>query len=113
MTNIYPEGPDGDALRRVEEDGSDMSASMTIDYWVRAPDEAVARQAADLVEAHGFDPSISQDEGTGAWSVYCSIAMLATHAGVVAAQARLNQLLQPLGATCDGWATFGNSSAPV
>jgi hypothetical protein len=113
MTTIYPDDRDGLALKRVEEDGSDMSASMTIDYAVSAPDEVVARRAADLVADHGFDPSISQDEGTGAWSVYCSMTMLATHEAVVAARLKLNQLLAPLGATCDGWATFGNSSAPL
>jgi hypothetical protein len=35
--------------------------------------------------------------------------MLATYAGVVATKAELNDIAKPFGATCDGWASFGNS----
>jgi hypothetical protein len=35
--------------------------------------------------------------------------MLATYAGVVATRAELNDIAGAFGATCDGWASFGNS----
>ena len=104
----YPNDADGDALRRVVEAGADMSRSMTIDFSVDAPDERAARVIAELVSAHGFDPSISSNEGNASWSVYCSKSMLATYEGVVSVQAQLNQLVAPHGGTCDGWGTFGN-----
>lgn len=102
----FPADTDGEALRRVSEDGSDMGSPMIIDFTVLAPDERSARAIAALAEAQGFDPSLS-DEG-GKWSVYCSKSMLATHAGVVAEQAALDTLANPHGGRCDGWATFGN-----
>lgn len=104
----FPDDADGAALRRVSEDGSDMGSPMIIDFTVLAPDEASARAIAALAEAHGFDPSLSDDGGGSKWSVYCSKSMLATHAGVVAEQAALNALAAPRGGRCDGWATFGN-----
>jgi phage gp37-like protein len=108
VTDSYPNDTDGDALRRVVSSGSDMSKSMMIDYAIAVPDEATARTVACAVEAAGFDPSISEDTVRGRWSVYCAKSMLATHAGVVAAQSTLNKIAGPLGGTCDGWASFGN-----
>jgi hypothetical protein len=110
MINAYPDDADGDALRWVAGGGSDMSRPMTIDFSVAAPNRATAARVAELVIAHGFAPSISQDEGATTWSVYCAKSMLATYDGVVEGQALLNSLLQSIGANCDGWGTLGNSS---
>jgi hypothetical protein len=107
MSNSYPNDADGDELRNVAESGADMSRPMIIDFSVEVPDEGTARRVADVVAARGFDPSIS--ENADSWSVYCSKSMLATYEGVVAVKAELNELLNPHGGICDGWATFGNS----
>ena len=109
MADVYPNDADGDALRRVAADGADMSRPMVIDYTVDAPDQATALLIAERVAPRGYDPSISQDEDGGTWSIYCSRSMLATYAGVVSAQTELNELVRPYGATCDGWGTFGNT----
>ena len=107
MSTSYPDDTDGDALRNVESSGADMSSSMVIDFSVSAPDERSAREAAELVVARGYDPSLHQDDD-GAWTVYCAKSMLATYDGAVEARKELNELLEPLGCRCDGWATFGN-----
>jgi hypothetical protein len=109
MSISYPTDADGDALRNVAESGADMSAPMVIDFSVKVPDERTARRVAELVEAHGFDPSISEDDDSGAWSVHCSKSMLATYEGVVAVQLGLKELLSSFGGICDGWGTFGNA----
>lgn len=109
MTADYPNDPDGDLLRQVASSGSDMAVPMVIDFSVAAPDEAAARGVAGAAEPHGFDPSIYQSPDNGSWSVYCSRSMLATYEGVVATRAQLNEIARPFGATCDGWASFGNS----
>ena len=111
MSAEYPNDADGDALRSVAGSGSDMSSPMVIDFSVRVPDEAAARRLAVLVESLGFDPSIYQDPDNGSWSLNCSKSMLATHAGVVAAQIQLNEVAQPHGGSCQGWGSFGNSGA--
>ena len=109
MSAPYPNDADGDALRRVADDGADMSRPMVIDFSVDAPDQGTAIRVSDLVAPLGFDPSVSFDEDTGSWSVYCGKSMLATYDAVVSVQAQLNELLAPLGANCDGWGTFGNT----
>ena len=104
----FPADVDGDALRRVMQDGADMASSMVIDFWVVAPDERSARAIAVLVVTQGFDPSIADDGASSKWSVYCSKSMLATYEGVVAERTALNALIAPQGGHCDGWATYGN-----
>ncbi len=104
----YPNDADGDSLRHVRDAGSDMARPMTLDFTVNVPDERAARALAALVAEHGFDPSLSDNEGRGAWSVFCSKTMVASYEAVVAAQAQLNELAKPHGGLCDGWTTFGN-----
>jgi len=109
MSNSYPSDSDGDALRNAAESGADMSRPMVIDFSVEVRDESTARRVAELVEANGYDPSISEDDGGRSWSVHCSKSMLATYEGVVTVQAELNELVKPHGASCNGWGTFGNN----
>jgi hypothetical protein len=84
---IYPDDPDGDALRAVADAGSDMSA---------------------VLEAAGFEPELFQDEETLRWSVYCPITMIADYDDIVRTQKVLGELVAPIGGTPDGWATLGN-----
>jgi hypothetical protein len=109
MSTSYPNDADGDALRNVAESGADMSAPMVIDFSVDVSDERTARLAAEVVAAHGFDPSISEDDRSGTWSVHCSKSMLATYEGVVAVRLELNELLRSYGGICEGWGSFGNT----
>lgn len=108
MAIDYPDDTDGAELRKVAAAGADMSSPMVIEFSIEAADERSARDIAELVEAQGFDPSISDNEGRGSWSVYCARSMLATYEGVVAVQAELTTLVTAHGGRCDGWATFGN-----
>ena len=109
MPTSYPNDADGDALRNVAESGADMSSPMVIDFSVEVADERTARRVAEVVAAHGFDPSISEADDSASWSVHCSKSMLATYEGVVAVQVELNELLSPYGGICEGWGTFGNT----
>ena len=104
-----PDDNDGAELRKVAAAGADMSSPMVIEFSIEAADEPSARNIAELVEAQGFDPSISDNEGRGSWSVYCARSMLATYEGVVAVQTELTALVAAHGGRCDGWATFGNA----
>jgi hypothetical protein len=102
MVQSYPNDPDGDALRKVAAAGADMGRPMAIEYAIDAPDEMTAKRVAELVAPRGYDPLLSHDEHSGAWSVYCSRLMLATYDGIVAAQSELNDVVTAHGAICDG-----------
>lgn len=104
----YPNDADGDALRRVAHDGSDMSKPMDIDFAVAAPDETSARAIAKAAATRGYRTDVDRDEA-GPWSCYCTRRMIASYEAVVAAQAELDALSRPLGGYADGWGTFGNA----
>jgi hypothetical protein len=104
----YPDDDDGEVLRQVAAAGADMSKPMRIDFTIDVPDGERARSLAERIAALGYEPSVFVDDESGAISLYCARVMLATHEGVVAAQAELNSLCIPFGAECDGWLTAGN-----
>jgi len=105
----YPADADGDAIRRVENDGSDMSLPMDIDLSVDVPDEPTAVAVANAASDAGYRASVVFDDEDSSWSVYCTTRMLLTYDGIIAEQAALEAICKPLGGTCDGWGTFGNT----
>ena len=110
MSNGYPAGADGDALRRVESLGADMSRPMDIDFFVSVPDQLAGESVAQLASGLGYTTSVVHDEEDDAWDCYCTKFMLATHDGVVEAQRELDELSHPFGGFTDGWGTAGNSA---
>jgi hypothetical protein len=108
MRVSYPDDDDGDALKAVEARGADMSKPMRIEFSIDVPDIERARSLSERIAAHGYEPDIFVNDEDGAVSIYCARTMLATHEGVVAAQAELNVLCVSFAAVCDGWITAGN-----
>jgi len=104
----YPNDADGDALRRVANDGADMSRPMSIDFMVAVPDEKSGHAIAERARESGFTTSLTRDEESGEWTCYCTKVMLATYEGVTEAQRQLDRLAEPSRGYCDGWGTFGN-----
>ena len=109
MADGFPNDSDGDALRLVANDGSDMSKPMFINFQVAVPDEAAAKALADVAYKLGYRVSIYDSaECSLPWTCECSTRMLATYEGVLAVQAELAELSARFGGHPDGWGTFGN-----
>ena len=108
METLYPDDADGDALRRVEAGGADMTRPMRIEFTIEVSDLALAKSIAELVSSHGYEPDIIVSDEDGSLSVCCAKMMLATYDGVVSGQAELTRLCKPFGVICDSWGTFGN-----
>jgi regulator of RNase E activity RraB len=116
MMQDYPNDADGDALRRVAACGSDMCRPMDIDFQIAALDEPTARKVAEEVARQGYRARIwfddqdqdPDEEACLPWTCDCTKFMLPDHGAIVAAQAELGRIVEPLGAYVDGWGTFGN-----
>ena len=90
MADSFPNDSDGDALRRVLSDGSNLAKPMFIDFQVAAPDEASAVAIAAAARKLGYHVSVHcSREGGLPWTCECSTRMLATYDGVIAIQADL------------------------
>lgn len=62
----YPDDADGDALRRVADDGSDMSQPMDVDFMIDVAGGIAAEAIATAARARGYDVEMveeSVDEG--------------------------------------------------
>jgi regulator of RNase E activity RraB len=108
MADDFPDDADGDALRRVESDGSDMSKPMFIDFHISVVGEANAISLGVAVRKLGYRTHLYDSDGKRSWTCQCSTRMLATYESVIAIQNELAELSAPFGGYCDGWGTFGN-----
>jgi hypothetical protein len=110
MADGIPNDSDGDALRRVARDGSDMSKPMFINFQVAVPDEACANALANVASKLGYRVRVyDSPECKLPWTCECSTRMLASYEGVVAIQYELGKISAEFGGIPDGWGTFGNS----
>ena len=107
MNSNLPNDADGDALRRLEENGSDLSRPMDIDFAVDVPSEYAGQRFASVVEPMGFTTFLSEYETR--WTCNCTRTMIPTYDAIVASQDQLDEAGKPFGAKSDGWGTFGNS----
>ena len=110
--DLLPELPrdaDGDSIRRLVHEGSDLPEPMSVDFFVAVPDEKAGRAVAEAAERLGYRVTVEQDGDDPMWTCYCAKSMLVTHDAVVAAQRQLDEIARPLGGKADGWGTFGNA----
>ena len=109
MEQNLPHDADGDAIRRLARDGSDLSKPMYIDFQVAVPDEASANDLAQAAKKLGYRVAVYESsECSLPWTCECSTRMLATHSGVCAIQRELAELAKAFGGYPDGWGSFGN-----
>jgi regulator of RNase E activity RraB len=112
-TPAYPNDADGDALRRVAADGSDMSRPMEIDFAVAVPSQAAGERVAAEAKRLGFTvklvPDACEEEpDASSWSCYCTKTMVPEYDSLLDVQRQLNDIAAPCGGWSDGWGTFGN-----
>ncbi len=106
MATEYPDDADGDALRRVAATGSNMSKPMDIDFQIIALDEATANRVADGTRKLGYRAQVYAAQ-CDSWNCQCTKAMIPTYPSLRAAQIELDAIARPLGASADGWGTYG------
>jgi hypothetical protein len=108
MALDFPNDSDGDALRRVESHGNDMTAPMVIEFPVVVPSEIPAKQFASVASSKGYKVHLWKRVNDSDWDVICAIEMVPTHADVVRIQRQLTEWANPFGGYCNSWGTFGN-----
>jgi hypothetical protein len=109
MATQYPNDADGEALRRLEEEGNDMNAPMVVEFPVVVRNEADAERVAILLEERGLEAEIWQTDVEDCWDVVCSVEMIPTYDKIVKMQHDLTEWCKPHGGVCDSWGSFGNT----
>ncbi len=107
----YPSDDDGQALARIEAEGSDMSQPMEIEFFIVTPSESKGVAISEVVQSLGFVASLEYDDESNEWICYAKREMVPTYEAVTRVQADLHKHCYPLHGELDGWGTYGNAPA--
>jgi hypothetical protein len=101
----YPKDANGDALRRMEEAGDDVTRPRNIDFTVVFPNKDAAEKVADQFRAHGHAVSIefTETDEEFPWDVVVVKHMIPTHEGISAFEDSLQRVASLFGGHNDGW----------
>jgi regulator of RNase E activity RraB len=111
MNGNFPNDADGDALRNLIRNASDLSRPILVDFHVALPSEDAAKSLADVTSKLGYKVNIYESpECSLPWTCQCSSRILATHDALGAYQKELAIFAAKFGAHPDGWGSFGNKA---
>jgi hypothetical protein len=107
----YPDDANGDALRRMEAKGDDLSRPRDIEFTVVFPNENTAKQFADHVCSLGCAASA---ELTGTvedcpWDVIVAKRMVPSHEEICAFENWLQDVADTFGGHNDGWGCLSSA----
>ncbi len=101
----FPDDANGDALRRMEEEGDDLSLARGIEFIVVFPSENTAKQFVSHFEALGYTTSteFTQTVQDLPWDVIIVKRMIPSYEEIIAFEDSLRAIAEILGGRNDGW----------
>lgn len=105
--NSIPDDETGNALRRFQSNGIDLSKPLIMDFFVAVPSKKTGDQVAAKVKRLGFKPSVEQDDETGDWTCYCTKTLIPEYSEVVKIEKELDNIARPQGGFSDGFGSYG------
>jgi hypothetical protein len=109
---IYPDDDSGDALRRLEEGGDDLTQARNIDFSVVFPVESAAERFAGHFRAQGFAVEVYfvEEMKEFPWNVNVVKHMKPSHREIGEFETSLQEIADTLGGHNDGWGCFSEPS---
>jgi hypothetical protein len=109
---IYPDDDNGDVLRRLEEQGDDLTKARNIDFSVVFPLESAAQDFARDLRELGFEASVyfAEEMKEFPWNVNVVRHMMPSHQEIGDFEDLLQGVAEPLGGHNDGWGCFSEPS---
>ena len=107
----FPDAANGDALRRMEEAGDDLTRPRDVEFTVVFPNENTAKQFADHVSALGYAASAELTGTVEAfpWDVIVVKRMVPSHEEIGAVEDALQQAADVFAGRNDGWGCLSSS----
>ncbi len=104
----YPDGDNGDALRRMEAQGDNLSLPRNIDFSVVFPNESAAARFVDQFREQGYEASMEFGETVKElpWDVIIVKHMVPSHQEISDFETILQDVADKLGGRNDGWGSF-------
>ena len=110
---IYPSDANGDALRRMESEGDDLSQPRNIDFTVVFADESAAEEFAQHFRGLGHEVSVeaTDTEQEFPWDVVVVQNRVPTYDGITNFENLLQSVANRWGGHNDGWGCFSEPSS--
>ena len=111
---IYPDDANGDALRRMEGHGDDLTKPRNIDFTVVFPDQSSAEQFAEHFRGLGLKVSVrlSRVNQDLPWDALVVKHMAPSYEEIVDFEDLLQSVAELWGGRNDGWGCFSEPRAP-
>lgn len=112
---IHPQDDNGDALRRLEAEGDDLSRARDIDFTVVFPTALTAEEFAESFRKAGYQTTIrfTQVKESHPWDVVVVKNMIPSHAGISDFERELQNLADTMGGYNDGWGCFSEPGKSI
>ena len=105
---IYPNDANGDALKRMESEGDDLTRSRDVEFTVVFPNELSAKEFASRMSSEGYDssPELSETVEGFPWDVIVVKNMALSYGEIQGFEAFLQEAADAFGGHNDGWGCF-------
>jgi hypothetical protein len=105
---VHENDDTGDALRRLEAEGDDLSRARDIDFTVVFPNEFTAEKFAEHFRQAGYRSTIrlSQVKESHPWDVLVVKHMVPSHSAITEFERELQDCADTHGGRNDGWGCF-------
>src|SRR5262249_40338929 len=108
MAGPFPNDDNGQVLRRMQENGDDLTKPRDIDFTVVFPAQAVAEVFAEHFRRLGYRVSVELTKAVPElpWDVVVVHHMISSHNEISEFEDKLLAFASPLGGRNDGWGGF-------
>ncbi len=105
---LYPNDSNGDALRRMEAQGDDLTQPRDVDFTVAFANASSAEQFAEHFRALGHEVSVEFTETNQdlPWDVVVVQHMVPSHDGITSFENLLQSVADGWGGHNEGWGCF-------
>jgi hypothetical protein len=108
MIEHLPDDENGEILRRMRDEGEDLSVSREVEFSVIFSNGEIAQQFSEIIKRHGYGAEkeyVEYNRGH-VWDVTVRRVMPLSHVGITDFENFLEGLAAARGGQMDGWGCF-------
>ena len=111
----FPDDDTGDALRRLQKNGDDLTKARGIDFTVVFPTANAAEQLAEHFRNLGHKATVANSNRVPElpWDVIVIHCIAPSHAEITAFEESLQMIADSFGGRNDGWGCFSENNEAV
>ncbi|MDY6976668.1 MAG: ribonuclease E inhibitor RraB [Pseudomonadota bacterium] len=105
---MLPNDSTGSALKRMQDDGTDLTKPILMDFFLAASSKEILCTLNEEVSELGFDSELEFDSESNEWTLFCAKTIIPSYVNVVAIEEQLTKIALEYGGYYDGFGSYGN-----